>query len=204
MAPRKKTDIVQLSKIRMREALRARLARDAERKDITLNAEIVDRLEQSYANEAQALRDKAVVEMTTKRFVDLLPPGLLNGQIYTPSATPPDFKNAIFPPRTDGAPILYGSAPTDSAAVRTTIPAAAVADRAIELAGALRRDLEALEKLEDQREGDSAAGQTIITPAAILAAKVKEIVSALHRDLEALKVSPEQETARVQEKERSE
>jgi hypothetical protein len=48
MATRKKTDVVQLSKIRMREALRAKLARDAERKGTTLSGEIVDRLEQSY------------------------------------------------------------------------------------------------------------------------------------------------------------
>lgn len=48
MVLRKKTDIVQLSKIRIREALRAQLARDAERKRVTLNGEIVDRLEKSY------------------------------------------------------------------------------------------------------------------------------------------------------------
>jgi len=63
MVPRKKTDVVQLSKIRMREALRARLASDAEKKGVTLNAEIVDRLEQSYANEAKELRDSAIVDM---------------------------------------------------------------------------------------------------------------------------------------------
>jgi hypothetical protein len=63
MAPRKKTDIIQLSKIRMREVLRARLARDAERKDITLNAEIVERLEKSYDSEAQAQRDSAIIDM---------------------------------------------------------------------------------------------------------------------------------------------
>lgn len=63
MVARKKTDVVQLSKIRMREALRARLARDAERKGVTLNAEIVDRLEQSYTNEAKELRDSAILDM---------------------------------------------------------------------------------------------------------------------------------------------
>ena len=63
MVTRKKTDVVQLSKIRMREVLRAKLARDAERKGITLNGEIVDRLEQSYANEAQAMRDSAIIDM---------------------------------------------------------------------------------------------------------------------------------------------
>jgi hypothetical protein len=48
MVARKKTDVVQLSKIRMREELRRKLARDAERKGSTLSGEIVDRLEQSY------------------------------------------------------------------------------------------------------------------------------------------------------------
>jgi hypothetical protein len=55
----------------MREVLRARLARDAERKGITLNAEIVDRLEQSYANEAKELRDSAILDMMIGGKVDL-------------------------------------------------------------------------------------------------------------------------------------
>jgi hypothetical protein len=63
MPARKKTDVVQLSKIRMRESLRARLKRDADKKDITLNAEIVDRLEQSYG---QALRDSAIIDMLVR------------------------------------------------------------------------------------------------------------------------------------------
>jgi hypothetical protein len=67
MATRKKTDVVQLSKIRMREALRAKLARDAEKKGVTLNAEIVDRLEQSYANEAKELRDSEIVDILVDR-----------------------------------------------------------------------------------------------------------------------------------------
>jgi hypothetical protein len=66
MNARKKTDVVQLSKIRMREVLRAKLARDAERKGVTLNAEIVDRLEQSYVNEAQATRDGAIIDMLVR------------------------------------------------------------------------------------------------------------------------------------------
>jgi chromosome segregation ATPase len=58
---RKKTDTVQLSKIRMREELRQKLARDAERNAKTLNGEIVDRLENSYeADErVKALREQA-------------------------------------------------------------------------------------------------------------------------------------------------
>jgi hypothetical protein len=61
--PRKKTDVVQLSKIRMREELRSKLARVAEKKGTTLNAEIVDRLEQSFADEAKELRDSAILDL---------------------------------------------------------------------------------------------------------------------------------------------
>ena len=46
---RKKSDTIQLSKIRMRESLRERLAREAEANDISLNAVIVSRLEKSLA-----------------------------------------------------------------------------------------------------------------------------------------------------------
>lgn len=66
MVTRKKTDVVQLSKIRMREALRAKLARDAERRGVTLNSEIVLRLEQSYERERDKerdLRDGAILDM---------------------------------------------------------------------------------------------------------------------------------------------
>jgi hypothetical protein len=63
MPARKKTDVIQLSKIRMREVLRAKLAKDADKKGITLNAEIVDRLERSYE---QATRDAAIIDMLVK------------------------------------------------------------------------------------------------------------------------------------------
>jgi len=63
MPARKKTDVIQLSKIRMREVLRSRLAKDAEKKGVTLNAEIVDRLERSYE---QAARDAAIIDMLVK------------------------------------------------------------------------------------------------------------------------------------------
>jgi hypothetical protein len=63
MVTRKKTDVVQLSKIRMREELRRRLAREAERKGTTLNAEIVERLEQSFAREAHTMRDTAIIDL---------------------------------------------------------------------------------------------------------------------------------------------
>jgi len=66
MAARKKTDTIQLSKIRMREALRAKLARDAEKRGVTLNTEIVDRLEQSYAKDAKAERDAAIIDMLVR------------------------------------------------------------------------------------------------------------------------------------------
>lgn len=45
---RKRTDVVQLSKIRISEELRRKLVRDAEKNNRTLNGEIVHRLEESY------------------------------------------------------------------------------------------------------------------------------------------------------------
>jgi hypothetical protein len=66
MVNRKKSDVVQLSKIRMKEALRAQLARDADRKGVTLNGEIVDRLERSYAKDSQAARDSAIIDMLVR------------------------------------------------------------------------------------------------------------------------------------------
>jgi Arc-like DNA binding domain len=60
---RKKTDTVQLSKIRLREDLRRKLARDAERHHTTLNGEIVARLERSYVLEEQRQRENALVDL---------------------------------------------------------------------------------------------------------------------------------------------
>jgi hypothetical protein len=51
MIARKKTDVVQLSKIRMREALRRKLERDAKREKTTLNAQIIKRIEDSFLEE---------------------------------------------------------------------------------------------------------------------------------------------------------
>jgi Arc-like DNA binding domain len=51
MVARKKTDTIQLSKIRMSEDLRRKLAREAEKNGATLNGEIVDRLEASFTHE---------------------------------------------------------------------------------------------------------------------------------------------------------
>jgi hypothetical protein len=51
MPKRKITEITQ-PKVRMREELRSRLEREAKRKNISLNAEIVDRLTHSFNHEA--------------------------------------------------------------------------------------------------------------------------------------------------------
>ncbi|MHC2241111.1 hypothetical protein [Bradyrhizobium elkanii] len=59
---RKKTDVVQLSKIRMREDLRLRLVNAAERRDATLNGEIVHRLEQSFGRDAEKQTMESQVE----------------------------------------------------------------------------------------------------------------------------------------------
>jgi len=51
MRSRDRSATVQLSKIRMREELRAKLDRDAEARNISLNAAIVSRLERSFLEE---------------------------------------------------------------------------------------------------------------------------------------------------------
>lgn len=63
MVTRKKTDVVQLSKIRMREDLRSKLANWAEDAGRTLNAEIVDRLERSFNSDLAAERDRAMIAL---------------------------------------------------------------------------------------------------------------------------------------------
>jgi hypothetical protein len=63
MVSRKKTDTVQLSKIRLREDLRRKLARDAERNDTTLNGEIAARLERSYVVDEQRQRENALLDL---------------------------------------------------------------------------------------------------------------------------------------------
>jgi hypothetical protein len=59
----RKPRILQLSKIRMREGLHQRLVRDAEAYGRTLNAEIVDRLERSLTQDANAERDRVIIAM---------------------------------------------------------------------------------------------------------------------------------------------
>jgi hypothetical protein len=51
MRIRDRSATVQLSKVRMKEELRARLERDAEARGTTLNAALVDRLDKSFAYE---------------------------------------------------------------------------------------------------------------------------------------------------------
>jgi hypothetical protein len=63
MVPRKLNDVVQLSKIRMREGLRRKLVRQAEYNDTTLNGEIVDRLEISFNRDAERERDSTIINM---------------------------------------------------------------------------------------------------------------------------------------------
>jgi hypothetical protein len=63
MAERNPTDIVQLSKVRMREGLRKRLARQAELNARTLNGEITRRLEDSFARDFKKDLNTTVVEV---------------------------------------------------------------------------------------------------------------------------------------------
>lgn len=66
MVTRKKTDTIQLSKIRMSEDLRRRLAREAEKNGATLNGEIVDRLESSFTIENIDLLLDRKIDLTIK------------------------------------------------------------------------------------------------------------------------------------------
>jgi hypothetical protein len=58
---RRLTDTVQLSKIRIRESTRKALAREAERNQRTLNAEIAERLSASISKDLKEANDGAVV-----------------------------------------------------------------------------------------------------------------------------------------------
>jgi hypothetical protein len=60
MVTRKPNDVVQLSKIRMREQLRKTLAREAEKNNRTLNAEIVERLAESLSRNEMAEMGRAM------------------------------------------------------------------------------------------------------------------------------------------------
>jgi hypothetical protein len=63
MAERNPTDIVQLSKVRMREGMRKRLARQAELNSRTLNGEITRRLEDSFARDFKKDLNTTIVEV---------------------------------------------------------------------------------------------------------------------------------------------
>jgi hypothetical protein len=62
MVTRQLTDVVQLSKIRMREATRKKLVREAEKNQRTLNAEIVARLAETLEDGFKRNSDAAVVQ----------------------------------------------------------------------------------------------------------------------------------------------
>jgi hypothetical protein len=63
MAKRKKAEIAQITKVRMRAELKDKLTASANRNKRTQNGELVHRLEESFANEAQDLRDSAIIDM---------------------------------------------------------------------------------------------------------------------------------------------
>jgi hypothetical protein len=59
---KKSTEIVP-TMLRIREDLRKRLEREAKKKDHSLNAEMVDRLEQSFVEDEQNQREIAIIRM---------------------------------------------------------------------------------------------------------------------------------------------
>ena len=59
---KKSTEIVP-TMLRIREDLRKRLEREAKKRDHSLNAEMVERLEQSFVDDAQNERDLAIIRI---------------------------------------------------------------------------------------------------------------------------------------------
>jgi hypothetical protein len=59
---KKSTEIVPIM-LRVREDLRKRLEREAKKRVHSLNAEMVERLEKSFAKESQDMRDSAILDM---------------------------------------------------------------------------------------------------------------------------------------------
>ena len=59
----KKSTAIVPTMLRMREELRKRLEREAKKRDHSLNAEMVERLEQSFIDDAQNERDLAIIKM---------------------------------------------------------------------------------------------------------------------------------------------
>jgi Arc-like DNA binding domain len=71
---RKPTDIVQLT-LRLREDLRRKLERAADKAERSLNIEIIERLEASFAAEAQAQQQSKMIlaiETSNQRLLDEL------------------------------------------------------------------------------------------------------------------------------------
>ena len=56
------TDIVP-TMLRIREELRKRIEREAKKRDHSLNAEMVDRLERSFGRDEKSRRDSAIIDM---------------------------------------------------------------------------------------------------------------------------------------------
>src|SRR6266700_5718741 len=59
----KKSTAIVPTMLRIREDLRKRLEREAKKKDHSLNAEMVERLEQSFVDDAQNQREIAIINM---------------------------------------------------------------------------------------------------------------------------------------------
>ena len=77
-ATRKPTDTVQL-KLRFSEMLRRRLAREAKRRNCSLNTEIVDRLEQSLLSES--FHDAPLSTLTARALLAGLDEGVVNEMV---------------------------------------------------------------------------------------------------------------------------
>jgi hypothetical protein len=62
----KKSTAIVPTMLRIREDLRKRLEREARKRDHSLNAEMVERLEKSFVNQAQASRDTALLDLLVR------------------------------------------------------------------------------------------------------------------------------------------
>ena len=77
MAARKPTDIVQVN-LRLRESLRRRLEREAEKRGLSFNAELTRRLEESFEREElnEALRTVILQVLTQEGLAETLKTGI--------------------------------------------------------------------------------------------------------------------------------
>jgi hypothetical protein len=62
----KKSTAIVPTMLRMREDLRKRLDREAKKREHSLNAEMVERLEQSFVDDEQNKREVAIIRMMTE------------------------------------------------------------------------------------------------------------------------------------------